>query len=69
MDKSGSRGRSREAATGGNGDGPGSETERFHASAIAELRRNERVTGESGVPYHLRDHEARRQENSLDEFS
>jgi hypothetical protein len=69
MDKSGSRGR-REAATDGRtGDGPGSETERFHASAVTELRRNERVTGESGVPYHLRDHEARRQANSLDEFS
>lgn len=49
------------------GDGPGSETERFRA--IADLRHNEAVTGESGVPLRQRDHELRRQLNSLDEFS
>jgi hypothetical protein len=48
-------------------DGPGSETERFQA--ITDLRSNERVTGESGVPRHQRDHELRCQLNSLDEFS
>jgi hypothetical protein len=48
-------------------DGPGSETERFQA--VTELRKNEAVTGESGVPLSQRDHELRRQLNSLDEFS
>jgi len=48
-------------------DGPGSETERFRA--IVDLRHNEAVTGESGVPKHLRDHELRCQRESLDEFS
>lgn len=48
-------------------DGPGSETERFQA--IHDLRHNEAVTGESGVPAKQRDHELRRQRNSLDEFS
>lgn len=48
-------------------DGPGSETERFRA--VVDPRHNEAVTGESGVPRHQRDHELRRQLNSLDEFS
>ncbi len=48
-------------------DGPGSETERFNA--IVDPRNNEAVTGESGVPRRQRDHELRRQLNSLDEFS
>ena len=48
-------------------DGPGSETERFQA--ITDLRHNEAITGESGVPHSQRDHELRRQLNSLDEFS
>lgn len=48
-------------------EGPGSETERFQA--IHDLRHNEAVTGESGVPKRQRDHELRRQLNSLDEFS
>jgi hypothetical protein len=48
-------------------DGPGSETERFQA--ITDLRHNEAVTGESGVDAKQRDHELRRQLNSLDEFS
>jgi hypothetical protein len=48
-------------------DGPGSETERFRA--ITDLRHNEAVTGESGVPRHQRDHELRCQRRSLDEFS
>jgi hypothetical protein len=48
-------------------DGPGSETERFRA--IVDPRHNEAVTGESGVPLHLRDHELRCQRRSLDEFS
>lgn len=47
--------------------GPGSETERFQA--VTDLRHNEAVTGESGVPRKQRDHELRRQLNSLDEFS
>jgi hypothetical protein len=47
--------------------GPGSETERFNA--VVDPRHSEAVTGESGVPRHKRDHELRRQENSLDEFS
>ncbi|HEX2358820.1 MAG TPA: hypothetical protein VHH72_03285 [Solirubrobacterales bacterium] len=50
------------------GDEPGSETERFRAIAD-QLRHNEAVTGESGVPRRQRDHELRRQLNSLDEFS
>lgn len=48
-------------------DGPGSETERFRA--VVDLRHNEAVTGESGVPMRQRDHELRRQLSSLDEFS
>ena len=46
---------------------PGSETERFRA--IADVRHNEAVTGESGVPANQRDHELRRQMRSLEEFS
>lgn len=49
------------------GDGPGSETERFRA--VVDPRHNEAVTGESGVPLRQRDHELRRQHNSLLEFS
>jgi hypothetical protein len=49
------------------GDSPGSETERFRA--IVDPRQNEAVTGESGVPRKLRDHELRCQRESLDEFS
>jgi hypothetical protein len=45
----------------------GSETERFRA--IADVRHNEAVTGESGVPANERDHELRRQMRSLEEFS
>jgi hypothetical protein len=45
----------------------GSETERFQA--IADVRHNEAVTGESGVPAKQRDHELRRQMRSLEEFS
>jgi hypothetical protein len=53
----------------GTGDpsGPGSETERFRA--IVDVRHNEAITGESGVPAGLRDHELRCQKRSLDEFS
>ena len=50
-------------------EGPGSETERFRALTDLDVRHNEAVTGESGVPRHQRDHELRRQLNSLDEFS
>ena len=46
---------------------PGSETERFRA--ITDVRHNEAVTGESGVPANQRDHELRRQMRSLEEFS
>lgn len=46
---------------------PGSETERFRA--IVDVRHNEAVTGESGVPENQRDHELRCQKRSLDEFS
>jgi hypothetical protein len=46
---------------------PGSETERFRA--IADVKHNEAVTGESGVPAKQRDHELRRQMRSLEEFS
>jgi hypothetical protein len=49
------------------GSSPGSETERFRA--IIDVRHTETVTGESGVPRKLRDHERRCQERSLDEFS
>jgi hypothetical protein len=51
----------------GNSSGPGSETERFRA--ITDVRHNEAVTGESGVPTKMRDHELRCQERSLEEFS
>jgi hypothetical protein len=50
-------------------EGPGSETERFRAITDLDLRHNEAVTGESGVPRKQRDHELRRQNNSLAEFS
>jgi hypothetical protein len=46
---------------------PGSETERFRA--IVDVKHNEAVTGESGVPAKQRDHELRCQKRSLDEFS
>jgi hypothetical protein len=46
---------------------PGSETERFRA--IVDVRHNEAVTGESGVPAKQRDHELRCQRRSLEEFS
>jgi hypothetical protein len=45
----------------------GSETERFRA--IVDVRHNEAVTGESGVPAKQRDHELRCQMRSLEEFS
>jgi len=45
----------------------GSETERFRA--VVDVRHNEAVTGESGVPDKQRDHELRCQQRSLDEFS
>lgn len=64
MEKAGKDG---EQAAGTAQDGPGSETERFQA--VNDLRHNEAVTGESGVPEHLRDHELRRQRSSLAEFS
>jgi hypothetical protein len=51
----------------GDASGPGSETERFRA--ITDVRHNEAVTGESGVPTHQRDHELRCQRRSLEEFS
>jgi hypothetical protein len=47
--------------------GPGSETERF--LAVVDVKHNEAVTGESGVPAKQRDHELRCQKRSLDEFS
>jgi hypothetical protein len=55
-----------EQATG-DSSSPGSETERFRA--IVDVRHNEAVTGESGVPAKMRDHELRCQKRSLDEFS
>jgi hypothetical protein len=59
------------AETGEQGAGepssPGSETERFRA--IVDVRHNEAVTGESGVPAKQRDHELRCQRRSLEEFS
>ena len=69
MDKGGQssdKGKAR-STPGAGEDGPGSETERFQA--LTDLRNNEAVTGESGVPRKQRDHELRRQLNSLDEFS
>jgi hypothetical protein len=65
MKDSGKRGTSKQGR-GHAEDGPGSETERFQA--IAEVRHNEAVTGESGVPMRQRDHELRRQLRSLEEF-
>lgn len=59
--------RGKQGAADPRSDGPGSETERFRA--VVDPRHNEAVTGESGVPRHKRDHELRRQLNSLDEFS
>ena len=61
----GSGGSERSAPAPGQ-DEPGSETERFQA--VTELRNNEAVTGESGVPRRQRGHELRRQLSSLDEF-
>lgn len=51
----------------GDSSGPGSDTERFRA--IVDVKHNEAVTGESGVPAKMRDHELRCQKRSLDEFS
>jgi hypothetical protein len=51
----------------GESPSPGSETERF--LAITDVRHNEAVTGESGVPANQRDHELRCQRRSLEEFS
>jgi hypothetical protein len=56
-----------EAQAAGEPSSAGSETERFQA--IADVRHNEAVTGESGVPANERDHELRRQMRSLEEFS
>jgi hypothetical protein len=56
-----------ETEAGGEPSSPGSETERFRA--IVDVRHNEAVTGESGVPAKQRDHELRCQLRSLDEFS
>ena len=67
MEKGGQSSENGVSVPGAGDDGPGSETERFQA--ITELRHNEAVTGESGVPRSQRDHELRRQRNSLDEFS
>jgi hypothetical protein len=39
------------------------------APALVDVTHNESVTGESGVPRKLRDHEQRCQEELLDEFS
>lgn len=64
-DKAGSR--REQGAADPRSDEPGSETERFRA--VMDPRHNEAVTGESGVPRRQRDHELRRQLNSLDEFS
>jgi hypothetical protein len=55
-----------ERATG-DSSSPGSDTERFRA--IVDVKHNEAVTGESGVPAKDRDHELRCQKRSLDEFS
>ena len=41
-------------------------TERFRA--VVDVKHNEAVTGESGVPAKQRDHELRCQKRSLDEF-
>jgi hypothetical protein len=56
-----------ETEAGGEPSSPGSETERFRA--IVDVRHNEAVTGESGVPAKQRDHELRCQLRSLEEFS
>ena len=57
----------RESRQSGNRPAAGSETERFQA--ISDVRHNEAVTGESGVPAKQRDHELRCQMRSLEEFS
>ncbi len=62
-----SESRARSNENGAREDGPGSETERFRA--LVDVTHNESVTGESGVPRKLRDHEQRCQEELLDEFS
>ncbi|MDP9227803.1 MAG: hypothetical protein M3M99_01975 [Actinomycetota bacterium] len=67
MPDSGSQGKGQEQAANRQSDEPGSETERFRA--LIDLRHNEAITGESGVPRRQRDHELRRQLSSLDEFS
>lgn len=59
--------RDREEQAVGKPSSPGSETERFQA--VVDVRHNEAVTGESGVPANQRDHELRRQMRSLEEFS
>lgn len=59
--------RERDEQAVGDPSSPGSETERFQA--VVDVRHNEAVTGESGVPANQRDHELRRQMRSLEEFS
>lgn len=59
--------RERDGQAVGEPSSPGSETERFQA--VVDVRHNEAVTGESGVPANQRDHELRRQMRSLEEFS
>lgn len=61
------RKRERDERAVGEPSSPGSETERFQA--VVDVRHNEAVTGESGVPANQRDHELRRQMRSLEEFS
>jgi hypothetical protein len=66
MAKSGNRKNREQQAKRQEAAEPGSETERFRA--VVDPRHNEAITGESGVPRHQRDHELRRQLDSLNEF-
>jgi hypothetical protein len=53
----------------GRGDGADPESERWRVIRDLHPRRDDGVNGGSGVPHSQRDHELRRQLNSLDEFS
>jgi hypothetical protein len=53
----------------GRGDGADPESERWRLIRDLHPRHDDGVNGASGVPHSQRDHELRRQLNSLDEFS
>ena len=68
-DRRDSRAKQDEGNEAGRGDGADPESERWRVIRDLHPRRDDGVNGGSGVPHSQRDHELRRQLNSLDEFS